>query len=255
MSGCLFVVGLGPGDPALLTGQARAALAATEAVVGYGAYLEPLAELLVGKTLLAGALGEETARAEQAVDLALAGQRVALVSGGDAGVYGMAAPAFEALERRQAAGQPIPEVEVVAGVSAALAAAALLGAPLGADFAVISLSDLLTPWALIERRVGLAAAADFVIALYNPASSRRTWQFGRARELIAAHRAPSTPVGLVQRAFRPTQRVVLTDLARIGAEAIDMSSIVLVGSSATRRFGDWLVTPRSAGPYGKLARV
>lgn len=242
--GRLFVVGLGPGDPSLLTGQAHAALEAAEVVVGYRAYLDQAATLLAGKHLEPGELGAEVERAERAVALAAAGSSVALVSSGDAGIYGMASPTFEALERRQAGGLALPEVEVVPGVSAILAAAALLGAPLGADFAAISLSDLLTPWELIERRVELAAAADFVLALYNPASRRRVWQFARARELILRSRAVSTPVGLVRRAFRPGQQVRLTDLAGAVDLPLDMSSIVLVGNSATRRFGERLLTPR-----------
>jgi precorrin-3B C17-methyltransferase len=242
--GRLFIVGLGPGDPALLTGQARAAVAAAEIVVGYRAYLDRAGQLLAGKRLEAGQLGDEVARAELAVDLAAAGRSVALISGGDTGVYGMASPALEALERRHALGWACPEVEVVPGVSAALAAAALLGAPLGADFAVVSLSDLLTPWQVVERRVALAAEADFVLALYNPASKRRTWQFGRACELIRRHRPPATPAGLVRRAYRPDQQVHITDLAGLATETPDMTSIVLIGSRSTRRFGSFLVTPR-----------
>ena len=242
--GRLFVVGLGPGDLSLLTGQASAALDVAEIVVGYRAYLEQAAELLIGKLLEPGELGGEVERAERAVELAAGGRTVALVSSGDAGVYGMASPAFEALERRQASGLALPEVEVVPGVSALLAAGALVGAPLGADFAAISLSDLLTPWEVIERRLALAAEADFVLALYNPASQRRTWQLPRARDLILGHRSASTPVGLVRRAYRPDQEVVLTDLGGVTALALDMTSIILVGSSTTRRFGDWLVTPR-----------
>lgn len=242
--GRLFVVGLGPGDRSVLTDQAHTALQAAEVVVGYRAYLDQAAALLLGKRLEPGELGAEVERAELAVRLAAEGRTVALVSSGDAGVYGMASPAFEVLERRHTAGLPVPETEVVPGVSAMLAAAALLGAPLGADFAAISLSDLLTPWEVIARRVELAAAADFVLALYNPASLRRTRQFARARELILRSRDSATPVGLVRRAFRPGQEVVLTDLAGAADLPLDMTSIVLVGSSTTRRFGDRLLTPR-----------
>jgi precorrin-3B C17-methyltransferase len=247
----LFVVGLGPGHPALLTGQARAALAEAEVVVGYRGYLEQAGELLAGKRLEAGELGAEVARAELAVELAAAGQRVALVSGGDPGLYGMASPALEAVERRQAAGLPYPEVEVVPGVSAAQAAAALLGAPLAADFAAISLSDLLTDWRLIERRVALASEADLVLVLYNLASKRRAWQFGRACEVVLRHRRPCTPVGLVRHAYRREQKVVVADLASIADHPVDMASIALIGNSMTRSFDNRLVTPRG---YEKLAR-
>ncbi len=249
-TGQLFIVGLGPGGPEQMTVQARAALATAEVVIGYRGYLEQAQPLLGDKPLEASELGDEVARAERAVALASAGRRVALVSSGDAGVYGMASPALEALERRQAAGLPIPEIEVVPGVTAALAAAALLGAPLGADFAVVSLSDLLTPWTVIERRLTLAAEADFVLALYNHASQRRTWQLKRARALLLEHRPPSTPVGVVRRAYRPEQEVLVTDLDGLDRCAVDMTTIVLVGSRTTRRLGSWLITPRGYGGGG-----
>jgi precorrin-3B C17-methyltransferase len=246
--GKLFIVGLGPGDEALLTGQARVALAAAEVVVGYRGYLEQVGQLVSGKRLVAGELGGEVERAELAVELAAAGQAVGLVSSGDAGVYGMASPALEAVQRRTGGGQGWPEVEVVPGVSAAQAAAALLGAPLGADFAVISLSDLLTSWEIVERRLALAAEADFVLALYNPASQRRDWQFGRARELLLQYRSTTTPVGLVRRAYRPQQEVIVTDLGQVAGQQVDMTTIVLVGNSVTRCFGNWLITPRGYLP-------
>jgi precorrin-3B C17-methyltransferase len=246
--GRLLIVGLGPGDPALLTEHARQALTEADIVVGYSGYLQQAGELLAGKQLEASELGDEVSRAERAVELAAGGRRVALISSGDAGVYGMASPALEALERRASGELPLPRVAVVPGLTAALAAAALLGAPLGADFASVSLSDLLTPWPLIERRLALAAEADFVLALYNPASLRRDWQLARACAVIAAHRAATTPVGIVRQAYRPAQQVVLTDLACLPSASVDMTSIVLVGSSSTRRFGDRLITPRGYRP-------
>jgi precorrin-3B C17-methyltransferase len=242
--GRLFIVGLGPGDPRLLTEQARQALAAAEVVVGYRGYLDQAAGLLAGKWTEAGELGTEVKRAELGVELAAGGRTVALVSSGDAGVYGMASPALEAVERCRRFGRPEPDIEVVPGVSAVLAAGALLGAPLGADFAVISLSDLLTPWLLIERRVSLAAEADFVLALYNPASRRRDWQFDRARGLILEHRPPSTPTGLVRQAYRPDQTVLLAELGSVSGDQLDMTTIVIVGNRATQTFGNWVVTPR-----------
>jgi precorrin-3B C17-methyltransferase len=242
--GRLFIVGLGPGDPGLLTEQARQALESSEVVVGYRGYLEQAADLLVGKRVEAGELGAEVERAELAVELAIEGRTVALVSSGDAGVYGMASPALEAVERLRVDGHLEPLVEVVPGISAVLAAGALLGAPLGADFAVISLSDLLTPWPLIERRVSLAAEADFVLAFYNPASRRRDWQFDRARELILQHRSATTPAGLVRQAYRPDQAVLVAELGSIGGAQLDMTTIVIVGNRASRKFGRRVVTPR-----------
>jgi precorrin-3B C17-methyltransferase len=247
-AGRLFVVGIGPGELALLTDQARAALRQAEVVLGYRAYLEQVAELLGRQRLEPFELGEEVARAERAVQLAAEGATVALVSSGDAGVFGMASPVWEAVERRLASGRPVPATEVVPGVTAALAAAALLGAPLGADWAAISLSDLLTPWEVIARRVELAAAADFVLALYNPTSSRRRWQIERARGLILGHRRPETPVGVVRRAFRPDQELLVTNLAGLPDTSIDMTTVLIVGAASTRLVAGRLVTPRGYRP-------
>jgi len=167
-----------------------------------------------------------------------AGRRVALVCSGDAGVYAMASLALEV-----AAGAGV-EVEVVPGVTAALASAALLGAPLGHDHVVISLSDLLTPWPAIEARLRAAAAADLVVALYNPRSRGRTWQFDAARTILLEHRAPETPVGVVTDATRPGQSVQVTTLADVDPEVVGMTTCVIVGSSATRVLAGRMVTPR-----------
>ncbi|MHB8506519.1 MAG: SAM-dependent methyltransferase, partial [Acidimicrobiales bacterium] len=163
---------------------------------------------------------------------------VALVCSGDAGIYGMASLV---LGMPEAAGV---EVEVVPGVTAALAAAALLGAPLGHDHTLISLSDLLTPWEVIERRVRAAAEADFVVALYNPRSQGREWQLPKAIGLLAAHRPPSTPVGVVTDAGRLGQSVTVTDIARFDASVVGMTTCVIVGSTATRLRAGRMVTPR-----------
>ncbi len=164
---------------------------------------------------------------------------MALVSSGDAGVYGMASLVLETAERL-----PGVEVEVVPGVTAALSAAALLGAPLGHDFACLSLSDLLTPWPVIERRLDAGGRGDFVLALYNPLSRRRTWQLPRARELLLQHRPASTPVGLVDRAYRPGARVWLSTLGELTGAGVGMETLVIVGNSQTRVVHGRLVTPR-----------
>lgn len=242
--GVLFVVGLGPGDRALMTGQARQALERAEVVVGYRGYLDGLGPLAEGKALEPAELGQEVERAERAVQLAADGKRVALVSSGDAGVYGMASPTFEAIERRRLAGDPVPEIEVVPGVTAVLAAAALLGAPLGGDFACVSLSDRLTPWELIERRLEAAAAADFVLALYNPTSRTRQSRLERAVAVVLRHRAGGTLVGHVRQAFRSGQTVSIVPLDTVLGESIDMFSLLIVGNSITRCFGERLITPR-----------
>ena len=188
-----------------------------------------------GTRVLTSPLGEEVARAKEALDEARAGGSVALVSGGDVGVYAMASPTLEL------AGEDV-DVVVVPGVTAAQAAASLLGSPLGHDHCSISLSDLLTPWEVIESRARAAATGDFVTALYNPRSKGRDWQLGKVRKILLQHRSPDTPVGVVRDAYREGQRVALTDLASLRPEDVDMLTIVVVGTSG--------VPPRRDHPAG-----
>jgi cobalt-precorrin 5A hydrolase/precorrin-3B C17-methyltransferase len=239
----LSLVGLGPGGPAGLTARAREALEAADGVVGYHGYLDLLRPWLAGPTYHGSPIGEEVQRARLAITLARAGQRVALVSSGDAGVYGTAGIVFELLHEEGADDEAMG-VEVIPGVSAAHAAAALLGAPLMNDYAAISLSDLMTPWAVIARRLEAAAAADFVVALYNPASGRRRAQLARAQEIFLRYRGPETPVGLVRNAGRPGQSVRVVALGELLTHEVDMLTLVLVGNRATIRVGDRLVTRR-----------
>ena len=237
--GHLAVVGLGPGDAAHRTPAAETAVRRAEVVIGYGPYVDACADLLTpAQEVVRSPIGDETVRAKQAVAEAGAGRRVALVCSGDAGVYAMASLTLEV------AGGAGVEVDVVPGVTAALAAAALLGAPLGHDHVMISLSDLLTPWSAIERRLRAAAAADLVVALYNPRSRGRTWQFGAARAILLEHRAPATPVGVVTDAARPAQTVAVTTLGGLDAATVGMTTCVIVGSSTTRVIGGRMVTPR-----------
>ena len=243
--GRLYLVGLGPGDAGHLTPMALAVLQQCDTVVGYRGYLEQAAGLLAGKELVAMELGQELERAGRAVDLASEGHWVAVVSSGDAGVYGMAGPVFSVLADRGWDGI-YPQVEVVPGVSAMLAAAALLGAPLMQDFCAISLSDLLTPWETIRRRLEAAAQGDFVVALYNPRSRARQRQLLEARHILLEHRAGETPVGVVRDAFRPGQRVTITDLQGLESycQDIDMVTTVVVGNSTTYVHNGYMVTPR-----------
>lgn len=241
--GHLAVVGLGPGAPEELTVRAREALEAAEVVVGYQGYLDLVRGWLGTKQYHGSPIGEETERCLLAIELAHGGRAVALVSSGDAGVYGTAGIVFELLRARGLEEQA-SEVEVVPGVSAVLAAASLLGAPLMNDFAAISLSDLMTPWAVIERRLEATASADLVVALYNPASSRRRDQLAQARAILLRHRPADTPVGIVRNAFRPGQQVTITDLASLLEQGVDMLTLVIIGNSATVRVGDRLVTRR-----------
>lgn len=237
-------MGLGPGRLDCLTGQARQALEEAQAVVGYRTYLELAAPLLEGKQVVASAMTRELDRAGLALDLALEGQKVALVSSGDPGIYAMAAVVFElARSRRLDLRSGGLALEVVPGVPALAAAASLLGAPLSHDFACVSLSDRLTPWELIEKRLDLAGQADLVIALYNPKSKSRAWQFDKALAILSAHRDPGTPVGVVARAMRPGQSVTITTLGRAGQAEVDMQTVVLVGNSQSFAHAGRMVTP------------
>ncbi len=238
--GRLVLVSTGPGAEELVTPLAQQALAAAEAVVGLDAYVARVRRWIKpGCEVLASPIGDEIARAEQGVSLALEGRSVVLLSGGDVGVYAMASPALERLGADNRV-----DVEVVPGVTAAVAAAALLGSPLGHDHCAISLSDLLTPWEVIRRRVKAAAEGDFVVTFYNPRSRGRDWQLEEARQLLAEHRKPGTPVGVVREAFRPDQEVTLTTLTDLDVGAVDMLSVVVVGNSQTTVLGGRMVTPR-----------
>lgn len=236
--GLLALVSLGPGEDALIPPLAREALAASELVVGLEQYVERVRHLLrPGTRVHTLPLGDEVARAEKAIAEAQAGGSVALVSSGDVGVYAMGSPALELAKQDV-------EVVVVPGVTAAQAAASLLGSPLGHDHCSVSLSDLLTPWEVIEKRVRAAAFGDFVVSLYNPRSKGRDWQLGQVCEILLEHRHPDTPVGVVKNAYREEQEVFLTDLASLRPEDVDMLTVVVVGSLQTRLVAGRMVTPR-----------
>jgi cobalt-precorrin 5A hydrolase/precorrin-3B C17-methyltransferase len=244
--GQLFVIGIGPGDAAWRTPESDAALAQSTDIVGYGLYLDLLGRAIAGKRRHESTLGAEEARARLALDLAASGNSVALVSSGDAGIYGLAALVFELLETSDAWRRIA--VRVCPGLSALQAAAARAGAPLGHDFCAISLSDLLTPWSEIERRLQAAADGDFVVALYNPASMRRRDQLRRAMSILGAQRPPQTPVIVARNLGRPNETVAITDIAALDPESIDMLTLLLIGSSRTRCFarsdGQRVYTPR-----------
>jgi cobalt-precorrin 5A hydrolase/precorrin-3B C17-methyltransferase len=245
--GRLYLVGTGPGDLELVPPLARAALARCELVVGLDRYVDRVQGLLrPGTRIEVSPVGGELKRARLALAEARRGAAVALVSGGDAGVYGMASPALA---------EATAEVEVIGvpGVTAALAAAALLGAPLGHDHCAISLSDLLTPWPVISRRLRAAAQGDFVISLYNPRSRGRSWQLEEARRLLLSERGPLTPVGLVTDAYRPGQRVELTTLGQLDVADAGMTTTVVIGSSQTRMVAGRMVTPRGYPHQGDRA--
>lgn len=245
MKGKLYIVGLGPGGGEHLTGRARSALEESEVVVGYKTYLHQIPELLEGKKVLSSGMTKEMDRAGAAIASARRGTVTSLVSGGDPGIYAMAPVVFELLHAQGIA--PDPEdlaVEVVPGVPAVAAAGALLGAPLSHDFACVSLSDRLTSWEVIEKRLEAAAGADFVIALYNPKSRGRDWQLNRALQIIGSHRQPQTPVGVVRAAMRPEQSVQLCTLATASSAAVDMATILIIGNSNSFCHNGAMITPR-----------
>jgi precorrin-3B C17-methyltransferase len=232
MTGRLAIVGLGPGAPELTTPLASETLAAATDLVGYAPYLARVPER-AGQQRHPSDNREELARAKQALELAASGKSVAVVSSGDPGVFAMASAVFEAIETGKPAWHDI-EVTVVPGVSAMLAAAARIGAPLGHDFCVISLSDNLKPWDLVLRRLETAASGDFIIVLYNPASKARPWQLGEAFRLIARHRAGSTPVIFAHAVSQADERIDITTLADADTTNADMRTLIIIGSSATK---------------------
>ncbi len=248
MSGKLFIIGLGPGDAAMLTPQAANALAQATDLVGYGPYVVRAPER-VGQIRHISDNREELDRARHALEMAAAGRVVAVLSAGDAGVFGMASAVFEAIDKGEPAWRGL-EVEVVAGVSAMFAAAARVGAFLGHDFCAISLSDNLKPWALVLQRLRVAAEAGFAMALYNPHSGARPWQLNAAFEVLREILPPATPVVFATAVSRADERVYITTLAEAESSRADMRTLVLVGTAETKlveRPGrePWVYAPRS----------
>lgn len=246
MSGRLAIVGLGPGSPDLVTPAAATELAAAELLIGYQGYLDQIPASLSSALRQPYLLGEERQRGRRAAEAAAHGQHVALVSSGDPGVYGMAALALQELALIVGEGPP-PEVVVVPGVTAATAAAALVGAPLNVDFACVSLSDALVPRSEIEARVQALAATDIALVLYNPASRKRHAPWAATVRIVQEYRPAATPAAAIRRAFRAGQAVELTEVGRLHELAVDMETVVIVGSSRTRRTGNWLLTLREDG--------
>ncbi len=244
-TGRLAVIGLGPGEPAHRSPAAARAVRGAELAIGYGPYLDQAGDLLhSGQVVEASPIGDEVGRARRALEAAAEGRTVALVCSGDAGIYAMASLVLE-LAPQEA---PDVEVEVVPGITAALAASSLLGAPLGHDHAIVSLSDLLTPWDVIERRLHAVGRADLVVVLYNPRSRARDWHLPAALDIIRSYRPAGVPVGLVTDAYRPGQRTVVTTLAEVDPTEVGMTTCVIVGASATALYGSRMVTPRGYRP-------
>ena len=235
----LYVVGLGPGGSRWMTWEARAALEQAEVLCGYTGYLDLIRGEFPDKEYFSTPMTQEIERCRAALERARSGRTTALVCSGDAGVYGMAGPVLELAPQF-----PEVEIQVVPGVTAALAGAAVLGAPLMHDFAVLSLSDLLTPWEVIRRRLELAAQGDFVLCLYNPSSRRRRDHLRMACDIVLVHRGPETVCGWVRNAGRAQEEHQVLTLGELREAQVDMFTTVFIGSAATRRIGDRMVTPR-----------
>ena len=253
-TGQLLLIGTGPGQLDQMTPAAQTAVSCADAVIGYSLYIDLIAPLLrPGQIVEALPITQERQRAERAIEQAFWGLTVAVVSSGDCGIYGMAGLVLEEL-RAQGWDGKTPGVQVFPGISALQAAASRVGAPLMHDFCAISLSDLLTPWEVIEKRLTAAAQADFVTALYNPRSQTRTQQIATATAIFLKYRDPMTPIAIVRSAYRPDEQITLTTLEKLLETPIDMLTTVLIGNQSTRTHEDWMITPRGysnrQGGYG-----
>jgi precorrin-3B C17-methyltransferase len=237
----LYIIGIGPGAIEHMTLRARSLLESSDYIAGNETYVNQIKGIIKHQKIISSKMGGEVERVKKAVELATR-YKVSIISGGDANIYGMAGLVFEIAEKYN----PNIEIEVIPGVTAVSSAASLLGAPIVNDFAAISLSDLLTPWDEIERRIVGSASSDFVLALYNPKSRKRSSNFSRTIEIIKAYRGPNTPVGIVKNATREGEKAIATTLDKIMEyeEIIDMSTIVLVGNSETRLWRGKIITPR-----------
>lgn len=231
-----------------------------DVIAGYTTYIDLIRPMIEGKKLVATAMKKEVDRVSAAVEIALSGESCVIVCSGDPGIYAMAGLAFEICEKKGitvlrpgavAANEQSLVVEVVPGIPALASGGALLGAPLTHDFAVVSLSDLLTPWETIEKRLNAAAIADFVIVLFNPKSKKRDWQLQKAQDIVLKHRDPNTPVGIVKSAMREEQDVTIVRLGDLDKADVDMLTTVFIGSSASVSYMDFMYTPR--GYSGKYA--
>jgi len=248
--GHLSLIGTGPGALDQITPAAKTALIEADAVIGYGLYIDLIRPLLrPGQIVEPMPITKERARAKRAIALANWGLNVAVISSGDSGIYGMAGLVMESLSQAGWNGKT-PSVQVFPGITALQAAAARVGTPLMHDFCAISLSDLLTPWAVIEKRLKAAAAADFVVALYNPKSKTRVTQLASAREFFLEHRKAETPVALVRSVYRDDEQLQLTTLGELNPDDVDMLTVVLIGNASTLRHGHWLITPRGYLGFG-----
>ncbi len=263
----LYIVGTGPGNPDYMASRAKDVLKSVDTIAGYSTYIDLIKNFIKDKKIISTTMTKEVQRVEMAIDEALNKNPCALISGGDSGIYAMAGLVFEICKKRhielirtnrkEHGITNHPEktnkkknqiiLEIVPGIPALAAGAALAGAPLTHDFATISLSDLLTPWEKIEKRLDLAAQADFAIVIYNPKSKKRDWQLTKAKEVILKHRHKDTPVAVITGAMRENQKIVITKLDNVDKEDVGMQSILFIGSTTSVQYLDFMFTPRGYG--------
>lgn len=252
----LYIIGIGPGSFDHLSKRANDVLKSVDTVAGYTTYIDLIYPIIKDKNIISTTMTKEINRVEQAIDVAISGKSCAIVSSGDPGIYAMAGLAFEICKKKNiklttssSLGKSTMAVEVIPGIPALCAGASLLGAPLSHDFAAISLSDLLTPWEVIEKRIEAAASADFVIVLYNPKSKRRNRQLETAQKVILKYRDKKTPVGIVVSAMRKDEMVTVVSLEELHKADVNMQTIVFIGNSNSFKYLDFMITPR--GYYSK----
>ncbi|NQW19253.1 MAG: precorrin-3B C(17)-methyltransferase [Chloroflexi bacterium] len=243
--GKLTLVGIGPGDVKYITPAALAALSESDVIIGYGQYLRQVANLVDQTRVQEFPMGKEQERALEALRLAIEGMKVAIVTGGDAGIYDMAAPVFELLAEMDVDERSLIDVEIIPGITAASMAASMIGSPLAQDFAVISLSDRFVGWDQIERRLDAVAGADMVIALYEPSSKHRPGQLGKAQEVLLRHRAATAPVVVAREVTRADETINVTTLAQMTEFEHDKRTVIIIGNSKSKMVGDWVITPRT----------
>ena len=246
MIGKLYIVGVGPGHHDHMTFRAKEAIGESDTIVGYETYVNLVQDLIKGKTIHRYAMTQEVERAHQCIDLAKSGKIVSLVSSGDPGIYGMAGLIYETLAETGWNPDDGLKVEIVPGVSALNSCASIVGSPLMTDFAVVSMSDLLVPWKVIQKRVESAAQGDFVIVVYNPASKKRVHQLQDTRKVLLKYRKPSTPVAIIKGAFRESQSMVMTTLENLPnySDELGMTTTVIIGNSSTYTYRDLMINPR-----------
>ena len=246
MIGKLYIVGVGPGHHDHMTFRAKEVIGESDTIVGYETYVNLVQDLIEGKTIHRYAMTQEVERAHQCIDLAKSGKIVSLVSSGDPGIYGMAGLIYETLAETNWNPKDDIQVEIVPGVSALNSCASIIGSPLMTDFAVVSMSDLLVPWEVIQKRVESAAQGDFVIVIYNPASKKRIHQLQDTRKVLLKYRKPSTPVAIIKGAFRESETIIMTNLENLPdySNELGMTTTVIIGNSSTYTYKDLMINPR-----------